>query len=81
MMRKWNVLNAEDPSNSSVDKTGKFLIQEALSVTAEPKPMKIVCNFLSHSFLKENIFLAHSCLTISMFTVPCYKQFETMDSS
>jgi len=50
MVRKWNVLNAEDPSNSSVDKIGKFLVQEALSVTAKQKPMKIVCNFLSCSF-------------------------------
>jgi hypothetical protein len=57
MLRRWNVLNAEDPSNSSVDKTGKFFVQEALSVTAKQKPMKSVCNFLSHSFPKGKEFL------------------------
>lgn len=46
MVRRWNVLNAEDPSNSSVDKIGKFLVQETLSVIAKPKPMKILHNFL-----------------------------------
>lgn len=46
MVRRWNVLNAEDPSNSSVDKICKFLVQETLSVTAKPKLMKIMCNFL-----------------------------------
>ena len=50
MVRRWNVLNAGDASNSSVDKIGKFLVKEALSVTAKQKPMKILCNFLSCSF-------------------------------
>lgn len=48
MLRSWNVLNAVDPSNSSVDKIGKFFVQEALSVTAKPKPVKTVCTFVSH---------------------------------
>jgi len=58
MVRRWNVLNAGDPSNSSVDKIGKFLVQEALSVTAKQKPMKIVCNFLSCSFPEVKDFSA-----------------------
>lgn len=45
MVRRWNVLNAGDASNSSVDKIGKFLVKEALSVTAKQKPMKILFNF------------------------------------
>jgi hypothetical protein len=56
MVRRWNVLNAEDPSNSSVDKICKFLVQETLSVTAKPKLMKIMCNFLWCSFPERKDF-------------------------
>lgn len=52
MVRRWNVLNAGDPSNSSVDKIGKFLVQEALSVTAKQKPMKLCVIFCHIHFLK-----------------------------
>jgi hypothetical protein len=36
-MSRWNVLNTEYPSNSSVDETGKLSIQEALSVIRKIK--------------------------------------------
>ena len=57
MVRRWNVLNAEDPSNSSVDKIGKFLVQEALSVIAKQKQWKMCVIFWHVHFLKEKIFL------------------------
>jgi hypothetical protein len=52
---RWNVLNTEYPSNSSVDETGKLSIQEALSVTRKRKAVNFVYK-LSDSFSERKVF-------------------------